>query len=81
MAWALSHGFIVFTHDLDFSHILAATQAEGPSVIQIRGEDVLPSVMATQVKEVLLQFAEQLGEGALISLDPYNARIRILPFG
>ncbi|HEY9631025.1 MAG TPA: DUF5615 family PIN-like protein [Coleofasciculaceae cyanobacterium] len=29
MAWAKSNGYVVFTHDLDFGSILAATQAEG----------------------------------------------------
>jgi predicted nuclease of predicted toxin-antitoxin system len=27
MNWALTNGYIVFTHDLDFGAILAATQA------------------------------------------------------
>ena len=31
MAWAREHGFVVFTHDLDFSALLAATGAGGPS--------------------------------------------------
>jgi predicted nuclease of predicted toxin-antitoxin system len=36
MNWALTNGHIVFTHDLDFGAILAATQANAPSVIQVR---------------------------------------------
>lgn len=32
MAWARTHGYIVFTHDLDFGTLLATTEAEGPSV-------------------------------------------------
>jgi len=32
----------VFTHDLDFGDILAATGAEAPSVIQVRTEDTTP---------------------------------------
>jgi predicted nuclease of predicted toxin-antitoxin system len=34
MTWAKDNSYIVFTHDLDFSALLAATQGEGPSVIQ-----------------------------------------------
>jgi predicted nuclease of predicted toxin-antitoxin system len=30
MAWAKENGFAVFTHDLDFSALLATTQGEGP---------------------------------------------------
>ena len=33
MIYARTHGYIVFTHDLDFGTILALTQAESPSVI------------------------------------------------
>jgi predicted nuclease of predicted toxin-antitoxin system len=36
LAWAHSHDHIVVTHDLDFGAILAATQAAGPSVVQVR---------------------------------------------
>ena len=39
MRWAKEHGYCVVTNDLDFSAILAATRAEGPSVIQIRGQE------------------------------------------
>jgi len=42
MAWARSNGFIVFTHDLDFGTILASTDAEAPSVFQIRTQDISP---------------------------------------
>ena len=31
MAWAREHGFVVFTHDLDFGHLLALTHAAGMS--------------------------------------------------
>ena len=33
MAWARGRGFVVITHDLDFSAILASTEALGPSVL------------------------------------------------
>jgi predicted nuclease of predicted toxin-antitoxin system len=42
MQWARSNDAIVFTHDLDFGTILAVTQASGPSVLQVRANDVLP---------------------------------------
>ena len=79
MTWASDHNYLVFTHDLDFSHILAATKAEGPSVIQVRGEDVLPAAISSQVLKALDQFEEELIKGALVSIDSHNARIRILP--
>jgi predicted nuclease of predicted toxin-antitoxin system len=33
MAWARANGRVVVTHDLDFGALLAATGAEGPSVV------------------------------------------------
>jgi predicted nuclease of predicted toxin-antitoxin system len=49
MVWARENGYIVFTHDLDFSALLAATQGEGPSVIQVRTQNVLPEGIGTLV--------------------------------
>jgi len=39
-AYTRTNGYVVFTHDLDFSAILAATHDDKPSVVQIRAEDV-----------------------------------------
>ena len=35
MAYAAEHDYIVVTNDMDFTAILAATQCEKPSVVQI----------------------------------------------
>ena len=40
MAWARQERRVVFTHDLDFGTILALTQEAGPSVLQVRTQDV-----------------------------------------
>jgi predicted nuclease of predicted toxin-antitoxin system len=79
MKWARSNGYIVFTHDLDFGAILAATQASGPSVIQIRAEKVLPEDAGDAVIGAIRRFQDALEQGALISVDPERARARILP--
>ena len=79
MQWARSHGHIVFTHDLDFGAILAATQASGPSVIQIRAENVLPESAGDAVIAAIRRFQDALEQGALISVDPERARARIFP--
>ena len=42
MEHAIEHGFVVLTHDLDFSAILAATSESRPSVLQIRAANVSP---------------------------------------
>ena len=45
MAYASANNYVVLTHDLDFSTILAASHGEKPSVVQIRAEDVSPDVI------------------------------------
>ena len=81
MAWAAANGYTVITHDLDFSAILAATQDVAPSVVQIRAEDVSPTVIGTIVVGALHQMELELEAGALLSIDDKTMRLRILPLG
>ncbi len=79
MAFAAANNFVVLTHDLDFSAILAATHGEKPSVVQIRAEDVSPGAIGAQVIAALRQMATELEEGALLTIDPNRTRMRVLP--
>jgi predicted nuclease of predicted toxin-antitoxin system len=45
MRYARDHGYVVFTHDLDFGTLLALTRALGPSVVQVRAQNVLPEAI------------------------------------
>ena len=80
-AWARENKYIVFTHDLDFGALLAATGAESPSVFQIRTDDVSPDALAPRAIDLLHRFAPQLTAGALVVVDEMRERIRILPLG
>ena len=79
MEYALHKEFVVFTHDLDFGDILAATEAKGPSVIQIRTDDTTPDIIGNVLLKALSQFGARLEQGALITLTPAKMRARILP--
>lgn len=79
MAYAREHHWVVLTHDLDFSAILAATHGDKPSVVQIRAEDVSPGVIGAQVVIALRQMASELEQGALLTVDPSRTRLRVLP--
>jgi predicted nuclease of predicted toxin-antitoxin system len=79
MAYALAQDHVVLTHDLDFSAILAATQGEKPSVVQLRSDDVSPDVIGNQVLIALRQMEAELREGALITVDSNRTRLRVLP--
>jgi predicted nuclease of predicted toxin-antitoxin system len=79
LEWCLRHDWIVFTNDLDFGHILALTQAGGPSVLQTRAQDLLPENLDQIVFAALRQNADALQAGALVVVDEGSLRVRILP--
>lgn len=79
MAYAAAHGLVVLTHDLDFSAMLAATGGAKPSVVQIRAEDVRPEAIGPALVAALRQMAPDLEAGALVTVEPKRARLRLLP--
>jgi predicted nuclease of predicted toxin-antitoxin system len=79
MTFAKAHDYVVFTHDLDFSAILAATHREKPSVIQVRSDDVSPEAIGSAVVAALRQTAHDLSKGALLTVEPKRMRVRLLP--
>src|SRR5580765_2654277 len=68
--YALKHDYVVLTHDLDFSAILAATLGEKPSVVQVRAEDLNPDAIGAKILAALHQTESELEEGALITVEP-----------
>ena len=79
VAWALANGHVVFTHDLDFGTMLALTHATGPSVLQVRAQDVLPDHLEGVVIAALRQHDCDLASGALVVVDESKCRVRVLP--
>ena len=79
MAWARAENRVVFTHDLDFGTALALTHAAGPSVIQVRGQRVLPEHLAPLVFAVLERYESELSAGALVVVEEARSRVRVLP--
>ena len=79
MAYAREHNYIVFTHDLDFSTILATSKDSQPSVIQLRANDISPEAAGNSILAAIRQMQTQLEAGALLTIDPKRARIWLLP--
>jgi len=79
MDWAVAQSHIVFTHDLDFGTTLALTHAAGPSVLQVRGREVLPNDLSAVVIAALRQHEADLATGAIVVVDGYRKRVRVLP--
>lgn len=81
MEWARHNGYVVLTHDLDFGTLLALSHGAGPSVIQVRAQDVSPGSLGNTVVRALRLCGRDLREGALVVVDERRVRVRILPIG
>jgi predicted nuclease of predicted toxin-antitoxin system len=64
---------------LDFGAMLALTHATGPSVLQVRGQSILPEDLGSVVVAALRQHDAALAAGALVVVDARKARVRMLP--
>jgi predicted nuclease of predicted toxin-antitoxin system len=79
-AWARRRGYIVLTSDLDFPRILALAGSEGPSVVLLRGEPLIPEVRGAALLRALIDCEAELTQGAIVSLDWSGPpRARVLP--
>ena len=78
LTWANEHGFVVITNDLDFSAILAAGAVAGPSVVQLRTQDLLSEGAVRIVARALEAHREDVERGALLSIDEGGTRVRML---
>ena len=79
LTWANEHEFVLITNDLDFSAILAAGAVHGPSVMQLRTQDLLSEGAARIVARALEAHREDIQRGALLSIDEGGTRVRMLP--
>ena len=79
MNWAVMNEYVVVTHDLDFGAMLALSHARGPSVLQVRAEDILPDHLEGLVIAALKQHTSDLASGALVVLNESRSRARVLP--
>ncbi|GHV52295.1 hypothetical protein FACS1894206_00810 [Deltaproteobacteria bacterium] len=79
MDFAKAGDYVVFTHDLDFSAILACTHGEKPSVVQSRLMEVLPEDIGETMVQALRQVEKELEAGAVLTVDKHRARLLLLP--
>lgn len=79
MGWARNNAHIVLTHDLDFGILLAHSRDGGPSVVQVRTQDVTPDQLGPVLTAALREHCGALTTGALVTIDPGRSRVRILP--
>lgn len=72
-------GWIVATLDADFHALLALSGATVPSVIRVRIEGLRAESMAKPLSSVLEVCAQDLNQGAVVSITESGIRVRHLP--
>ena len=77
--WAKRNDAVVITRDLGFSGILAATQFDAPSVVQVRCVDSHSKSAFPIILQALQQCEDHLRRGALVVVSENRLRIRTLP--
>jgi predicted nuclease of predicted toxin-antitoxin system len=70
---------VIITQDLDFSAIIAQSGLNGPSVISLRVANAKPDIVTRILISVLPLIETELCEGAIVSIDEKEYRIKKLP--
>jgi predicted nuclease of predicted toxin-antitoxin system len=77
--YAKEHELVILTCDLDFSTILSVTRGHKPSIIQLRTQAYDLEKVANILTYAITQYKEELENGAILSINARNSRIRLLP--
>lgn len=70
---------VIITQDLDFSAIIAQRGLNGPSVVSLRVDNAKPGSVSRLLISVLPSIEIELAEGAIVSIDEKEYRVRKLP--
>ena len=70
---------VIITQDLDFSAIIAQSGLDGPSVVSLRVANAKPDIITRILITVLPLIEADLIEGAIISIDEKEYRVKKLP--
>lgn len=76
---ALGEKRIILTHDLDFGRLLASSGTKLPSVIIFRLRNMQPENLNKVCNTVIRRSADELGKGAILSVDDKKIRSHLLP--
>lgn len=71
--------FVLITQDLDFSAIIAQSSLNSPSVISLRVANAKPNVITQFLITILPLIEVDIVEGAIVSIDEKEYRIKKLP--
>ena len=77
--YAVKNNYVIMTCDLDFNIILSITHGLKPSIIQVRVQRIRAEQDGEWIVPKILQNANELEKGAILSIDLKKSRIRLLP--
>ena len=81
MRYAASEGYVVMTHDQDFSTLLALSRAGEPSVVLLRLSSLRVEKVGDRVLRALGAVLVDLEKGAIVVIEDKRVRVRDLPMG
>lgn len=79
MSKGREEGRVIVTLDADFHALLALSAAKFPSVIRIRIEGLRGHEMAQLIQQLLINYADALPLGTVLTVQPDRVRLRRLP--
>jgi predicted nuclease of predicted toxin-antitoxin system len=79
LRFAARGGWVILTHDLDFTAMLAATGDGAPSIVQLRSRNILPGACSAAVVAAIRLHSADLIRGAILSVEASGTRLRELP--
>jgi len=76
---AENDGRIVLTQDLDFSALVALSGKRTPSVVSLRLTSAKIEHVNRRLEQVLFSIGDDLRRGAIVTVEDYRVRVRMLP--
>ena len=80
-AKAFQESHIILTWDLDFAEILALSGPQIVSAVIFRLHNTRSAHVIQRLERVLAESAQDLEDGAIISVEERRHRVRLLPIG
>ena len=81
MRYAAAEGYVVLTHDQDFSTLLALSREGAPSVVLLRLSSLRVDKVGVRVLKAIEAAERDIGEGAIVVIEDKRVRVRSLPMG
>ncbi len=77
--FAIEKGFIIITHDLNYSRIVSLSGKDKPSILSFRLDKISVASLYNLVYLNKIQLEHYLQKGDLVSIDENGFRFRVLP--